>query len=245
MTTTDSTTHRHGGHSEAPEHRDARNGGGSQPPGLRERKAQRTRTEIIDAAVKLCLSVGYERTTVEMVAGEADVSARTFSRYFASKDAVFLAVMDPVADHVVLELSCQPSLIGPLEAMRAAHVAVFTRVAECPYGRLSADQVAVMLRVVNSSETLRKKAVEYRHPPTMQILADRMGVGPDDRKLQLAVALFSLTLVGACADLVADTSPELPGPRLLVQRIEEAFVDLADLAGDLHRTRAGTPAPSP
>jgi AcrR family transcriptional regulator len=83
------------------------NGGGSRLSVVRERKAQRTRADLIDAAVELCLSVGYERTTVEMIAGEADVSTRTFSRYFASKDAVFLAVMDPVADDLVLEVSRQ------------------------------------------------------------------------------------------------------------------------------------------
>jgi AcrR family transcriptional regulator len=157
MTTTASTTNWHSGQPDVAGGRGVLNGGGSRPSGLRERMAQRTRADLIDAAVKLCLSVGYERTTVEMIAGEADVSTRTFSRYFASKDAVFLAVMDPVSDDLVFEVSSQSRSVGPLEAMRAAYVAVFTRIAECPYGCPSADQVAVMLRVVNSSERLRKK----------------------------------------------------------------------------------------
>ena len=172
--------------------------------------------------MKLCLSVGYERATVEMIADEAGVSARTFSRYFASKDAAFLAVMDPVADDLVLEISNQSGSVSPLEAIRVAHVAVFTRIAERPHGCPSVDQAAAMLQVVNSSETLRKKGIEYRNPQVMQILAGRMGVGPNDRKLQLAVALFSVTLAGACANLVADTKPELLGPHLVVERMEEA-----------------------
>jgi AcrR family transcriptional regulator len=92
---------------------------------LRERKAQRTRAELIDAAVKLCLSVGYENATIELIAAAADVSPRTFSRYFSTKDAVFLALLDAVSDDVVAEVSEQSEHLGPLEAMRAAHVAVF------------------------------------------------------------------------------------------------------------------------
>ena len=58
-------------------------------PGLRERKKQRTRATLISAAVKLCLEQGYEHTTVDQIAAAAEVSPRTFSRYFATKDAVY------------------------------------------------------------------------------------------------------------------------------------------------------------
>ena len=53
----------------------------------RERKKQRTRASLIDAAV-LRSNRGYNDTTVEQIAAVADVSPRTFSRYFATKDAL-------------------------------------------------------------------------------------------------------------------------------------------------------------
>jgi AcrR family transcriptional regulator len=59
----------------------------SQISGLRARKLARTRAALIDAAVDMCLSKGYENTTVQLIAAAAEVSPRTFSRYFASKDA--------------------------------------------------------------------------------------------------------------------------------------------------------------
>ena len=200
---------------------------------LRARKAQRTRAELIDAAVTLCLSVGYDNATVEMIAATAEVSPRTFSRYFATKDAVFLAVLDVVADAVVAEVSRQSARLGPIEALRAAHVAVFTRIAEVPYGRPSADQLAVMLRVINSSDALRKKAIDYRNERAVTILADRAGVAEDDRQLQLAMTLFNVTAVTAFANLVADTEDALLGPRLMVERMQEAFGQLAEMAADL------------
>ncbi|MCW2511264.1 MAG: TetR family transcriptional regulator [Mycobacterium sp.] len=201
--------------------------------GLRARKAQRTRGEMIDAAVDLCLKIGYENTTVELIAAAADVSPRTFSRYFASKDAVFLAVLDSVSDDIVAEVSAQPDDLGPLEALRAAHVAVFTRIADRPYGKPSAEQVALMLRVVNCSDALRKKATEFRNPRVMEILAGRAGVPVDDPRLEFAAALFTVTLVTACARLVANTEPSLLGPRVMVQSIEEGFAQLAELAAEL------------
>ena len=209
--------------------------------GLRERKVKRTRADLIDNAVHLCLSVGYDNTTVESIAAAADVSSRTFSRYFATKDEVFMAVLDAVSDDIIAEVSVQSDELGPLEALRAAHMAVLRRIADRPYGQPSADQIALMLRVVNSSDVLRKRAIEYRNDRVMKILAERAGVSTDDRKLRLAVSLFNVTVVTACAGLVDETEPGLLGPGAMLERMEVAFADLAEFAADLSRVSpAGT-----
>ncbi|PRC43812.1 TetR family transcriptional regulator, partial [Mycobacterium sp. ITM-2017-0098] len=59
--------------------------------GLRERKKRRTRATLINAAVGLCDRQGFDGTTVDQIAAVAEVSPRTFSRYFATKDAIALA----------------------------------------------------------------------------------------------------------------------------------------------------------
>lgn len=61
-------------------------------PGLRERKKARLRQEIIKAAVRLFRKRGYEKTRVEDIVQELEISQPTFFRYFPSKDAVLREV---------------------------------------------------------------------------------------------------------------------------------------------------------
>ncbi len=201
--------------------------------GLRERKKQRTRTTLIDAALDLCLRQGYERTTVDQIATQADVSARTFSRYFATKEAVFLTLIEDLAEEIAAEITRLPRHLGPLEALRAAHVEVLTRVDGQTVGRLTKGRIVLMLRIINGSDVLRQAAFEFRHPRVLAVLADRMGVPTDDRRLLLGVTVFSSIIVAACGDLVGDTEGGPLGPLLMVERLNQACVQTGEFVADL------------
>ena len=206
---------------------------------MRERKKLRTRATLIDASMQLCLRDGYENTTVEQIAAAADVSPRTFSRYFATKDAVFMTLIEDYSHEVSIELESVPTEVGPLEAMRQAHVAVLTRVASRHVGRLTTERIILMLRVINASDALRRAAFEFRHDATEVILAKRMGVDIEDGRRRLVAAVFSSTIVTACGDLIADTDTVRLGPTVMVDRLNEAFSQVAIFTSDL---RAPAPA---
>ena len=65
-------------------------------PGLRERKKQRTREAISDAAITLFLEHGFHQVSVAQVAEAAEVSKRTLFAYFPTKEDL---VVHRLADH--------------------------------------------------------------------------------------------------------------------------------------------------
>ncbi|MER5336874.1 TetR family transcriptional regulator [Micromonospora sp. NPDC002717] len=88
--------------------------------GLRERKKAATRLALHEAALRLASEHGLDRVTVEAIADAANVSRRTFSNYFSSKEeAIFHG--DAVRLRRLLELvRQQPPDAPPWRALSRA-----------------------------------------------------------------------------------------------------------------------------
>jgi AcrR family transcriptional regulator len=85
---------------------------------LRVRKKQRTRQAIQRAALDLIERAGYDATTVEQIAENADVSPATFFRYFPTKASVLID--DGLDALLVSAMAHQRSDISVLESLRRA-----------------------------------------------------------------------------------------------------------------------------
>lgn len=106
--------------------------GTGKPEGLRERKKLKTRATIRREAFRLIRAQGYQNTTVEQISAAADISPRTFSRYFPTKEAVLLS-----DDHIPPIVAAFIDAPGELSAVDAYRHAV-----ETTFGGLTADQRA-------------------------------------------------------------------------------------------------------
>jgi AcrR family transcriptional regulator len=207
---------------------------GVSAPGLRERKKQRTRATLIDAAVELCERQGFERTTVDQIAAIADVSPRTFSRYFATKDAVALALIEDAIDLAAVELARQPSDISHFEALRRSFVSMYNGTKSAPQGALSADRMMCIVRIIITSPTLRHAALEYRHHAVNIELAKRLGVDLDHRRLKLISAVWGSIIMAALADLSEEGADwQHVGIDDIVTRLEATFAEFMGEIGDV------------
>ncbi|MGW1210427.1 TetR family transcriptional regulator [Streptomyces sp. NPDC002499] len=161
---------------------------------LRERKKQRTRDELLRAAVELFTSRGYERTTVDDIAAAVDVSQRTFFRYFAGKDEAALALHDLVTERFIEAVRERPAHEAPLEALRRAVLGNWDDLNEIVESVVPLESFLRMYRVIESTPVLL--AAHLRHSEETEetiarVLAEREGLDVDaDPRPRLAVAVF-------------------------------------------------------
>jgi AcrR family transcriptional regulator len=87
--------------------------------GLRERKKQRTREAIVDAALRLFEERGFDHTTIADIAEAADIAPRTFFGYFPSKEDVVFADFPETLETLAEQLRGRPDEETALDAIRA------------------------------------------------------------------------------------------------------------------------------
>ena len=148
--------------------------------GLRERKKQRTRELISDAAFSLFAQRGFEAVTVADVAREAEVSEATVFNYFPTKEDLVYGRMEAFEEEMLAALRARPdgeSLTG-----------AFGRFVLTPRGFLVStdDEVAAkleaMTRVIAASPSLlaRERQIYDRYTTALAALVgEEMGAAPD------------------------------------------------------------------
>jgi AcrR family transcriptional regulator len=129
--------------------------------GLRERKKQRTRELISQAARRLFLERGFEGTTVAAVAREAEVSEQTVFNYFPAKEDLFYSGLEAFEEALLDAVRSR----APGESALAA----FGRFVGTPRGILgqeggdpeaATEQLQAIARLITGSPALLRRERE-------------------------------------------------------------------------------------
>ncbi|HEX9358789.1 MAG TPA: TetR family transcriptional regulator [Streptosporangiaceae bacterium] len=179
--------------------------------GRRQRKKQRTRDALIQAAMELFAAQGYDHTAVHEITDAVDVSERTFFRYFASKEDLVLSFVRDGQTAFAGALAARPPEEDPFTAARQAFQ---ISLRELP-GRTGevASYLSVM-GLIDSTPALLAAYLRYVHDhddEIIQVLALREGVDPaSDRRPRVLAAMIGSLVFLANRDWRAggDPTPE-------------------------------------
>lgn len=164
--------------------------------GLRERKKQKTRAELIDAAFRLFTDRGFDQTTIEDIVDEVEVSPRTFFRYFDSKEDVVIGFFDDMGLELRDLVEARPPEESPFTAARRAlgslvdvYIAEEDRVIAAK--RLSYETPSIRARLLD-------KHARWENGMT-EALAARMQVDPERDPRPRLIAAVTLAAYSTAA----------------------------------------------
>jgi AcrR family transcriptional regulator len=128
----------------------------SEPRGLRERKKLKARRELERVALELFSGKGFDQTTIREIADAADMSPRTFFRYFSSKEEVIFARASDDIEALRLRVRSRPEGEPPYESARHAFIEWADRLQD------SREDIAARVRVTADAGALRRRAAQLR-----------------------------------------------------------------------------------
>ncbi|MGH9002441.1 MAG: TetR family transcriptional regulator [Acidimicrobiia bacterium] len=161
------------------------------PPGLRERHRRRTATQLEEVALKLFVEHGFDATTVDDIAAAAEVSRRTFFRYYASTEDVLLADHPKQLADLRAALAARPASEPILTALRQALMSLSGSYEE------NRDRLLLRARVMRGTPSLQARSLVLQRDweqAVSEMVAEHLGV---DAQGDLRPAVVAATMLGA------------------------------------------------
>lgn len=189
--------------------------------GLRERKKEKTRLALMDAALDLFLEQGYDSTTVDQIAGAVDVSPRTFFRYFTSKDHLVYWYHYQGEETMLETLAARPPGEPPFASMAHALRALLQDMRDAT--PTDTERFLKVRRLMEATPQLADHGIgrsieTERH--LIEAIATRRGVDPAADPLSHLIVTFALAAMRAGFEC---RPARQEGVQEMVSRIEETL----------------------
>ena len=161
------------------------------------------RAAVVDTALELFTSRGYNSTTLDDIAAANAVQADVVAAAFPNKEAFILVVVDEMFTAIFDELEKAPEAADLVEAIRAAHQSAVEKII-AGEGPVSLIQMHRMGRVIASNPSVAQAVSAHRKQVIGRGLADRRGVDPDDPQIKKAVTVWSAIMASTHAAAAHD-----------------------------------------
>lgn len=190
--------------------------------GLRERKRERTRRAIVDAAATLFERHGYDGTTVADIAAAADIGTRTFFGYFASKEDLLLPEADARIAAAVAAIEARSPQDRPADVLVRA-----LRDVDAAGHDMVGRRAALQMRLMREVPALRGRALQVQLDAQREIARHLAAAYPDELDDIAAGALVG-AFVGAVTGAVQALTDR--GAALSEDERRTAMVEATDRA---------------
>jgi AcrR family transcriptional regulator len=170
---------------------------------LRERKRARTRQALIDAATELFERKGYDETTIADIAAAAEIGARTFFSYFASKEELLFPEADGRVQAAIDAIATRGPDEGPADVLLRALGDVHSTSEE-----MVSPLAALRLRMIQTVPAVRGRALQVQLDAQREIAKHLADAFPEHLDLVRAAALtgaFVGAVTGALQGLLDTT----------------------------------------
>ncbi|MFI6923712.1 TetR/AcrR family transcriptional regulator [Nonomuraea spiralis] len=191
--------------------------------GLRERKKQRTRRALIEAALRLFDEKGYEETTLAEIAAAAEVSTRTFFSYFASKEDVLFYDSEYGIERALAFLAAPAPGQEPAALLRDLIEDTLSPSGEGQ--EVWSEHVSMRLRLIMSEPPLQARALHLLYDSQLRLARVLREAYPDRLDPVEAAAVVG-ALIGAVKLAVMSTLAD----GLPVEEARDAARRAADVA---------------
>jgi AcrR family transcriptional regulator len=163
---------------------------GAGAPSRRAQHKSRTRQALREAALDLFATQGYDATTTEQISEKAGVAARTFFRYFPTKEAVLFLGEHAWIQALGADFLTQPDSMSDIEAMCASFVIA------APGLSRSRQYLLLWEKAIASSPTLRGRQLDGQLDDAGTVakaIAARRGLPDPDERCRLLASVGLLT----------------------------------------------------